>query len=247
MICGSDSKANELVEFADSIYKILNAENKGQIQDAVINSIAKLGFVSFNLGCERENVEQFMTHPMLTTWSDADLASYLDLGFIEVDPLLQYLKRSDAPLIWEQAQLHRAQPGPYTEMLAERQIHGGAVIPLPAGEGRFSSIAFLAIEEGKLDDHLTASLARSLGAAVKAQMLQLGLASFDHPAGKDRFSILSDKQIQVLHWLAMGKSNTDIAVILEMTPKQVNYHVQEILRKLDVSSRVQAAILYSTR
>lgn len=243
----NDAKAGGLADFADSIYSILKAQDKNNLLQVATESISSLGFVSFNIGCERNKVEQFMTQPLLTTWSDDDLGSYIDLGFLEIDPLLKHIMRTNTPLIWEQEQFGRFQPGPYADLLAERKIHGGASIPLPAGKGKFSAITFLSIEKRQMDDHMTAKLAKTLGAAIKSQIMQLGFENFDRPVEKDRFSALSDKQKKILHWVAAGKSNGDIAAILEMPRKQVDYHVQEILRKLSVSSRVQAAIIYSSR
>lgn len=52
---------------------------------------------------------------------------------------------------------------------------------------------------------------------------------------------LSASQSAILDWIAEGKSNLDIGAIMGMTERTVRYHVSEILRKLDVASRTQAA------
>ncbi len=54
---------------------------------------------------------------------------------------------------------------------------------------------------------------------------------------------LTDRESEVLHLLAEGLSNNQIAVCLSISAPTVNYHVMNILSKLGVSNRTQAASL----
>ncbi|WP_239349893.1 response regulator [Snodgrassella communis] len=53
---------------------------------------------------------------------------------------------------------------------------------------------------------------------------------------------LTPREREILRWLARGNSNKLIARNLEVTESTVKVHVQNILRKLNVVSRVQAAV-----
>ncbi len=53
-------------------------------------------------------------------------------------------------------------------------------------------------------------------------------------------SPLSQRELEVLRWLRMGKSSWDISVILTISERTVNYHVNNIIRKLGVMNRLQA-------
>jgi DNA-binding CsgD family transcriptional regulator len=44
----------------------------------------------------------------------------------------------------------------------------------------------------------------------------------------------------VLNWVREGKTNQEIAQILDISPLTVKNHVQKILRKLKVTNRAQA-------
>ena len=55
-------------------------------------------------------------------------------------------------------------------------------------------------------------------------------------------SVLTRRERQTLAWLARGVSNKEIARALCLAESTVKVHVQSILRKLNLSSRVQAAI-----
>ncbi len=51
---------------------------------------------------------------------------------------------------------------------------------------------------------------------------------------------LTPREREVLKWLKCGKTSWAIARILRISERTVNYHVNNIMRKLDVSNRTQA-------
>ena len=53
---------------------------------------------------------------------------------------------------------------------------------------------------------------------------------------------ITNREFEILQWLHMGKTNWEISSILEISPLTVKNHVQNILRKLDVENRGQAAV-----
>ena len=57
---------------------------------------------------------------------------------------------------------------------------------------------------------------------------------------------LTPRQMEILKFLAMGKTNAEIARLLRRSPNTIKLHVSAILRQLNVGTRTQAAILAST-
>lgn len=55
---------------------------------------------------------------------------------------------------------------------------------------------------------------------------------------------LTDRESEVLHWVALGKTNPEIAMILDISAFTVKNHMQRVFRKLDVSNRAQAVSKY---
>lgn len=53
---------------------------------------------------------------------------------------------------------------------------------------------------------------------------------------------LSARELDVLHWMCDGKSNWEISQILGLSQHTVKHHVSNILNKLEVSNRQNAAI-----
>jgi two-component system nitrate/nitrite response regulator NarL len=72
-------------------------------------------------------------------------------------------------------------------------------------------------------------------------------APIEPPPAPDPLAQLSAREMQVLEQIALGASNKEIARTLEIAETTVKIHVQHILRKLNLSSRVQAAVFASGR
>ena len=67
------------------------------------------------------------------------------------------------------------------------------------------------------------------------------------PEEEEPASVLSPREEDVLREIARGLSNKEIARALDIAETTVKSHVQHILRKLGLSSRVQAAVYASDR
>ncbi|HLN65425.1 MAG TPA: response regulator transcription factor [Symbiobacteriaceae bacterium] len=67
-------------------------------------------------------------------------------------------------------------------------------------------------------------------------------------AGPDRSDIpLSPQQLTILRFVAQGLSNREIAEQMSLSENTVKGHVAEVLHRLNVKNRVEAAILASER
>ena len=51
---------------------------------------------------------------------------------------------------------------------------------------------------------------------------------------------LSSREIEILNWLKLGKTNWDISIILKVSERTVKFHVRNIIKKLNATNRVQA-------
>lgn len=54
---------------------------------------------------------------------------------------------------------------------------------------------------------------------------------------------ISTREAEVLNWLSQGKTNRDIAEILDVSPRTVNKHLERIFRKIGVENRTSAAAI----
>ena len=64
------------------------------------------------------------------------------------------------------------------------------------------------------------------------------------PDGESTAEVLTERELDVLHELAQGLSNKQIASVLNISEQTVKVHIRNLLRKLNVRSRVAATILF---
>ena len=53
---------------------------------------------------------------------------------------------------------------------------------------------------------------------------------------------LSEREVESLTWAARGKTSTEIAQIIGTSKRNVDFHIETACRKLNVATRVQAAV-----
>lgn len=134
---------------------------------------------------------------------------------------------------------------PGAAALIEAAWPGDDAVPADLGgrllASRAASEPFLAVAA----DGRTALAFAPLGAAGAGEVL---FRVNPHDARPDaevlqgRFP-LTAREAEVLLWIARGKSNRDIAAILDLAPRTVNKHLETIFAKLGVENRASAAVL----
>ena len=82
---------------------------------------------------------------------------------------------------------------------------------------------------------------------IAAKVLQLLRAQNTADGKADAIQAdLSDRELDVLKLIAIGKDNAEIAQELFISPKTVKNHISNILMKLQIENRIQAAV-YAVR
>jgi two-component system nitrate/nitrite response regulator NarL len=142
------------------------------------------------------------------------------------------------------AGLHEAAPAARILMLTVSEDGEDLQAALRAGAHGY----LLKTMEG---DALAAAIRRAMRgeAVVSPEMTGKLVAAFQAPApsaASDPVAQLSPREQQVLREIAQGASNKEIARTLAIAETTVKIHVQHILRKLGLSSRVQAAVYASS-
>lgn len=85
---------------------------------------------------------------------------------------------------------------------------------------------------------------RYLGQAQGEVMVSIKRNATQDPAGLLAGTFgLTDRESEVLLWLTRGKTNRDIAEILELSARTVNKHLEQVFHKMGVDNRTSAAVM----
>lgn len=165
---------------------------------------------------------------------------YFACSYHDHDPVMAYCSNQVVPICW--SDLTHALSGPSRHMMADAAAHGlvdGVTAPVhsPQGElGVFSLASDAAPEEARRVAlsalPWVAMLAGHLHEAVRRVS---GLRQQQTPD-------LSPRELECLRWAADGKTSGEIAQLLGMSERTVNFHLQNAVQKLDVANRQQAVV-----
>jgi len=119
---------------------------------------------------------------------------------------------------------------------------------LRKSNGQLRNIPFLFITAyGSRESHLLARrlgcddfLTKPLDFELLVEIVKRRLAHDPAPAPVP-FE-LTGREAEALTWVARGKSSADIAVLMHVSERTVNFHINNVIRKVGVATRVQAAI-----
>jgi DNA-binding NarL/FixJ family response regulator len=110
--------------------------------------------------------------------------------------------------------------------------------------GRAAAASVLSIAAEQAAEH------RPLTTAIQdlARRARIDLSAPTEPAAQVQATTalgfgLTDRELAVLQLLGQGKTNPEIAAALFISPRTAGVHVSNILRKLDATTRVQAATI----
>jgi DNA-binding NarL/FixJ family response regulator len=119
---------------------------------------------------------------------------------------------------------------------------------------RFASMPFVFLTAlGDRDNQLKG---RRLGAddyvvkpidfEILATIISGRLAKIARTEAGSRQIALADREVECLTWAARGKTSAEIAQIIGTSKRNVDFHVETACRKLNVATRVQAAVKAAT-
>lgn len=231
-----------LQELSEIVARICLAENLRQLDAALLDATQALGFAGFNLTVGKRQVAEFMTEPSVTSFSARDLEIYDRMNWHNRDPQLLSAGRIGPETSWRREdwrQLH----GEYFDYLVESGLRSGITIPLTRQGGRLA--AMVMVGTNARHPALVAPAARIIAHTGQARLAALGNTAVSRIGRAARLRDLSGTQKEVLHWAAMGKTNSEIGMILGQTRRGIDYHMSEIMRKLAVERRVQAIVIYA--
>jgi DNA-binding CsgD family transcriptional regulator len=168
---------------------------------------------------------------------DAFLEASRDVDQAKRDPVLQRLKTTTLPFVYDQALYVADGAADLWEEQAPFGFRTGISMALHMPEGRHF---LLGVDRSQplpaSDDGLTRMIADLQLLAVYAQETAMRVL-LDPQEPQAALPRLTQREREVLAWTREGKSAWAVGQILSMSEHTVNYHLRNVMRKLNVSSK----------
>lgn len=154
------------------------------------------------------------------------------------DPLPELALRMCRPLRWSEARSVEApskQEEAFYAFLSHLGFEEGLALPTYGPGARTGFVGLPAAQGTSIDDE-TAAAAHAI--AQMSFLRYCELIDTQEPLDVR----LSERELDVVYWIAMGKSNSVIAEILGISAETVDSYVRRAFRKLGVSDRTSAVL-----
>lgn len=158
-------------------------------------------------------------------------------GYDRLDPRVSLGNSKALPLLWDDAYKNPNTTDSERRKFDEAKEFGlrtGVTIPLPRRLGTCPTMSFVQTETSGLSN--SAVIYLSLAASVFHTMVECSLDLNAHVPS------LTAREKDCISWVAKGKSSDDIGIILGISPNTVDFHVKNVMKKLETTNRMVAAM-----
>lgn len=174
--------------------------------------------------------------PVLLNYPREWQERYFEKGYDKIDPIIKTSRKRAGAFRWSEVYHDASTTEDERHVFDEAASFGlrsGISIALHRPDGSFSIVSFAKAHEGEFQDITLTYL------EIVAIQFHLRVAEFT--SGAENPPALSLREKQCISWVAQGKSSWEIGKILKISDNTVNFHIKNVMRKLDVTSRFVAA------
>lgn len=177
--------------------------------------------------------------PVTHTFPEDFIRIYVEHDYFGHDPLIKAVALTAQPFNWytigDKYKLSE-RAAMFLDELKMLGYKDGLTIPVHTMGGQVISFNFGA-RDGKIDlSPIEFALLQSICTQIYHRYQELQEAHKDSPPE------LTEREVEVLHWAAQGKSNNDIADILSISAHTVDTLLRRVFAKLNVTNRIAAVL-----
>jgi LuxR family quorum sensing-dependent transcriptional regulator len=210
-----------------------------QVMDRLSSAFADFGYTAFLITGVPEPPQRLEPYMLLNGWPQGWTELYTERNYYVDDPVAALCRRSIDPFEWSEARYDAERCPRAAEIMniaADFGMKAGFLVPVVRGDG-FQACVTMAGPRPDFEPRAKRAIHLvCLYAHAKATTL-MGL-----DGAKVRRTRLTDREREVLAWTAVGKSSWEIAGILGITERTVNWFITNAARKLDAVNRTQAVV-----
>ncbi|WKL58819.1 LuxR family transcriptional regulator [Asticcacaulis sp. ZE23SCel15] len=241
---GRATKSDEpgLQDYLDRIH---HAENFDDIWALLNQFRAHKGFTSLTymhippLGALDQEKPLIASEGFAQDW----VAHFIENDYISISPVMEYARTAITPFCWSEIMnedLRDTTTSPeirkYVTNYLAYNVGDGLAFPLYGPMGR-RALCSVGLPEIKMA--IPAVLRQELQIIFQGAHLRYCDIILQ---SQSKQADLSPREVEILSWVARGKSNSVIANILEVSTHTIDTHMRRIYAKLNVTDRVAAAI-----
>lgn len=235
-----DAFAGEFARFVDQTNGVSKSDQLfGQLSAFALN----FGFPWIAYGpptLERKSLKPVRrVPPVMLNYPDEWQKRCSEMSYDRIDPIVKKIRKQAGAFRWSEMYNDERTTEIERRVFDEAATFGlgsGVSVPLHGPNGTFEIMTFASSRDHKFQDRTISYL------QLAALHFRLKVARFANASGAYKAPELSPREKECILWVARGKSSWDVGTILGISENTVNYHVKNVMRKMEASSRMVAAI-----
>jgi LuxR family transcriptional regulator, quorum-sensing system regulator SolR len=222
----------------EQVQSLLNSTSAKDLFSQLTAMAKDLGFdycaygIRMPLPISQPRTEMFNNYPGI--WQKC----YQEQNYLEVDPTVARASRSTMPFVWSDDLFVTAR-----DLWEDAKSHGleyGWAQSCRDVQGISGMLTLSRSREDLSDSELRAKIAEMIWLV---QMAHLGMSRCLTPKLLPEAEVvLSNREIEVLRWTAEGKTSGEVADILRIAERTVNFHISNATIKLNANNKTAAVI-----
>lgn len=224
----------------DSLSALLNIDSDQMLFDHITVVAKSLGFeycaygIRMPLPISRPKVVMFNNYTV--EWQRC----YDERGYLMIDPTVQHALKSTLPIVWSNRLFEAASA---REMWEEARSYGLCIGWAQASRDPSGAIGLLTLARSAEDLTSQELSAHEAQMSLLVQYAHAGMARLlASKLAPESQIALTAREREVLRWTAEGKTAYEISQILSVAERTVNFHINNVVFKLDASNKTQAAV-----
>ncbi|NUF17313.1 LuxR family transcriptional regulator AbaR [Acinetobacter lactucae] len=224
----------------DLLSAFLIMQDENQLFEAVKSTASKLGFDYCAYGMQSPLSIAEPKTIMLNNYPQAWQERYVEQHYVKVDPTVQHCMVSLKPLVWS-SQCAQAQAE--KDFWEEARSYGLNVGWAQSSRDFIGTRGMLTL--ARSNDQLSEKeqKAQYTNMYWLTQTVHSSIAKIVNDVEFSQFNLyLTNREKEVLRWTAEGKTSAEIAQILGVSERTINFHLSNSMQKLNVNNKISAAI-----
>lgn len=232
--------AVEFGRFLDQTYDVAQSKQLFDLLSAFVLNFDCLWIAYSSLTPDQKSLNRFRREPaIMLNYPDNWQKRYFEMGYHSIDPIIKTGRKRAGAFRWNEVYSDASTTEDERRVLDEAATFGlrsGISVPLHGPHGSFAIMSFAQPWDREFQNRTVTYL------QLAAFHFHLRVAKFENLSSVGEVPKLSLRERECILWAARGKSSWEISKILGISVNTVNFHIKNVMQKLDVGSRTVAAI-----
>jgi LuxR family quorum-sensing system transcriptional regulator SolR len=224
--------------FEQTMQSMIYCVNERELFNLLSTAVKALEFDYYAYGVRIPSPVTKPAFSLKSNYTNKWQVRYTDKNYIAIDPTVKHGLVSTRPLVW--SNIRRQEQPEFWEEASSHGLMSGWAQSSILSQGSIGMLTVAQEEKGSTTKHILhrQPLLVWLHNIFKTAYSEIVLPDMF----KCMYLELTSRETEMLKWCADGKTSDEIAIILDLKKRTVDFHIANAINKLNVTNKTAAAV-----